>query len=89
MTARDLRAEFVRLVKQAGKTAVFITHHINEAMDVGDRIMVFHRPARIAYEARMDDASKGAGRQAIQDEILKVLSLEAGEGMPATPVAVV
>jgi NitT/TauT family transport system ATP-binding protein len=87
MTARDLRAEFVRLVKQAGKTAVFITHHINEAMDVGDRIMVFHRPARIAYEARMDDAAKGAGRQAIQDEILKVLSLEAGEGMPAVPAA--
>jgi NitT/TauT family transport system ATP-binding protein len=89
MTARDLRAEFVRLVKQAGKTAVFITHHMNEAMDVGDRIMVFHRPARIAYEARMDAASKGAGRQAIQDEILKVLSLEAGEGMPAVPAAVV
>src|SRR6476659_1701351 len=74
MTARDLRAEFVRLVKQSGKTAVFITHHINEAMDVGDRILVFHRPARIAYEARMDAASKeGAGRQSIQDEILKVL----------------
>jgi NitT/TauT family transport system ATP-binding protein len=85
MTARDLRAEFVRLVKQAGKTAVFITHHMNEAMDVGDRIMVFHRPARIAYEARMDNASKGAGRQAIQDEVLKVLSLEAGEGtVPAS-----
>ncbi|MEA3028099.1 MAG: hypothetical protein QOF91_3384, partial [Alphaproteobacteria bacterium] len=38
-----------------------------------------HRPARIAYEARMDAASKGAGRQVIQDEILKVLSLEAGD----------
>ena len=61
MTARDLRAEFVRLVKQNGKTAVFITHHINEAMDVGDRIMVFHRPARIAYEARMDDAAQDDG----------------------------
>src|SRR4029079_9564824 len=89
MTARDLRAEFVRLVKQAGKTAVFITHHINEAMDVGDRIMVFHRPARIAYEARMDAGAKGAGRQAVQDEILKVLSLEAGDGQPAVPAAVV
>jgi NitT/TauT family transport system ATP-binding protein len=89
MTARDLRAEFVRLVKQAGKTAVFITHHMNEAMDVGDRIMVFHRPARIAYEARMDVAAKGTGRQVIQDEILKVLSLEAGEGMPAAPAGVV
>jgi NitT/TauT family transport system ATP-binding protein len=77
MTARDLRDEFVRLVKQAGKTAVFITHHMNEAMDVGDRILVFHRPARIAYEARMDAGAKGAGRQAIQDEIIKVLSLEA------------
>src|SRR5258705_7568780 len=83
MTARDLRAEFVRLVKQNGKTAVFITHHINEAMDVGDRIMVFHRPARIAYEAKLDDAAKTTGRQAVQDEILKVLSLEAGETAPA------
>src|SRR5450755_131912 len=54
MTARDLRAEFVRLVKQSNKTAVFITHHINEAMEIGDRILVFHRPARIAFEARMD-----------------------------------
>jgi NitT/TauT family transport system ATP-binding protein len=83
MTARDLRAEFVRLVKQNGKTAVFITHHINEAMDVGDRVMVFHRPARIAYEARMDEAAKTIGRQAIQDEILKVLGLEAKETKPA------
>ena len=57
---------------------------------VGDRIMVFHRPARIAYEARMDAASReGSGRQAVQDEILKVLSLEAGEGMPAAPAAVI
>jgi NitT/TauT family transport system ATP-binding protein len=79
MTARDLRAEFVRLVKQNGKTAVFITHHINEAMEIGDRILVFHRPARIAYEARMDEAAKTIGSQAIRDEILKVLGLEAKE----------
>jgi NitT/TauT family transport system ATP-binding protein len=79
MTARDLRAEFVRLVKQNGKTAVFITHHINEAMEIGDRVLVFHRPARIAYEARMDEAAKTSGSQAIRDEILKVLSLEANE----------
>ena len=81
MTARDLRDEFVRLVKQSGKTAVFITHHINEAMDVGDRILVFHRPARIAYEARMDVASKDTGRQAIRDEILKVLGIEAKDAV--------
>ena len=82
MTARDLRAEFLRLVKQNGKTAVFITHHINEAMDVGDRVLVFHRPARIAYEARMDADARDAGREAIQAEILKVLSLEAPVATP-------
>ena len=82
MTARDLRAEFIRLVKQSGKTAVFITHHMNEAMDVGDRVLVFHRPARIAYEARMDEAARAGGRQGIQDEILKVLSLDATVATP-------
>jgi NitT/TauT family transport system ATP-binding protein len=82
MTARDLRAEFLRLVKQDGKTAVFITHHINEAMDVGDRVLVFHRPARIAYEARMDHAARQEGREEIREEILKVLSLEAPVATP-------
>jgi NitT/TauT family transport system ATP-binding protein len=81
MTARDLRAEFLRLVKQSGTTAVFITHQINEALDVGDRIMVFHRPARIAYEVRVDGDARAAGRQEIQDRIMTVLSLEEGSAV--------
>jgi NitT/TauT family transport system ATP-binding protein len=72
MTARDLRAEFVRLVRQNDKTAVFITHQINEAMEIGDRVLVFHRPARIAYEARLAEADRGK----VQDEIMRVLSVE-------------
>jgi NitT/TauT family transport system ATP-binding protein len=75
MTARDLRAEFVRLVRQNGKTALFITHHINEAMEIGDRVLVFHRPARIAFKTRVDrDAD--SERQRIEGKILQVLSLE-------------
>ncbi|HEX5212211.1 MAG TPA: ABC transporter ATP-binding protein [Pseudolabrys sp.] len=73
MTARDLRAEFVRLVRQNNKTAVFITHQIGEAMEIGDRVMVFHRPARIAYEARL---AGGGDRARVQDEIMRVLSVE-------------
>jgi NitT/TauT family transport system ATP-binding protein len=73
MTARDLRAEFVRLVRQNGKTAVFITHSITEAMEVGDRILVFHRPARIAYEAQLGP-DKAAGQPAeVSARILEVL----------------
>jgi NitT/TauT family transport system ATP-binding protein len=76
MTARDLRAEFIRLVQQNGKTAVFVTHLINEAMEIGDRILVFHRPARIALEARVDRNAGEAGRRELYDKILQVLGQE-------------
>ena len=75
MTARDLRAEFVRLVRQSNKTAVFITHQLSEAMEIGDRVMVFHRPARIAYETRLTGAD-AAHRAQARDEIMKVLGAE-------------
>jgi NitT/TauT family transport system ATP-binding protein len=76
MTARDLRAEFVRLVRQNNKTAVFITHQINEAMEIGDRVMVFHRPARIAYETRLNAGSTDADRHKVHEDIMRVLSVE-------------
>jgi NitT/TauT family transport system ATP-binding protein len=80
MTARDLRAEFVRLVRQNGKTAVFITHQIGEAMEIGDRVLVCHRPARIAFEARMNEAAREGQRQRLHEKILEVLSLDAPLG---------
>jgi NitT/TauT family transport system ATP-binding protein len=76
MTARDLRAEFVRLVRQSNKTAVFITHQINEAMEIGDRVLVFHRPARIAYEARLGAALSGETRRSVNEDIMRVLAVE-------------
>jgi len=74
MTARDLRAEFVRLVRQNNKTAIFITHQINEAMEIGDRVMVFHRPARIAYETRLSRDMTPEQRRKVQEDIMRVLS---------------
>ena len=76
LTARDLRAEFVRLVRQNGKTAIFITHQINEAMEIGDRVLVFHRPARIAYETRLSPELDDTAQRDIHDRIMQVLSLE-------------
>ena len=79
MTARDLRAEFVRLVRQNNKTAIFITHQINEAMEIGDRIMVFHRPARIAYETRMHSSMTPDERRKVQEDIMRVLAVGPAE----------
>jgi len=76
MTARDLRAEFVRLVRQNQKTAMFITHQLNEAMEIGDRVLVFQRPARIAYEVRLDAGLGEQARHTVQDDIMEVLSAD-------------
>jgi NitT/TauT family transport system ATP-binding protein len=80
MTARDLRAEFVRLVRQNHKTAVFITHQINEAMEIGDRVLVFQRPARIAYETRLGASLSEEARRKVQEEIMRVLSADVASG---------
>jgi NitT/TauT family transport system ATP-binding protein len=76
MTARDLRAEFVRLVRQSNKTAVFITHQITEAMEIGDRVLVFHRPARIAYEAQLGANMGEPAHRNVREDIMRVLAIE-------------
>jgi NitT/TauT family transport system ATP-binding protein len=74
MTARALRSEFTRLVRQNGKTAVFVTHSIDEAMQVGDRLLVFHRPARIALEAEIAGDLTAAEQEGLRQRILEVMS---------------
>jgi NitT/TauT family transport system ATP-binding protein len=74
MTARALRAEFVRLVKENGKTAVFVTHSINEALDIGDRIVVLKRPANIAVDLPLTAATAAAEKEAIRHQIQSVLA---------------
>jgi NitT/TauT family transport system ATP-binding protein len=74
MTGRTLRAEFVRLVRDNGKTAVFITHSINEALEIGDRIVVLKRPANIAIDLPLSAATSVAEKEAIRHQIQGVLA---------------
>ena len=74
-TAGRLRAEFVRLVKENGKTAVFITHSISEALEIGDRIVVLKRPAKIAYDVSFDADTGREERELIRSRIGEVLAV--------------
>lgn len=74
MTGRTLRAEFVKLVRENGKTAVFITHSINEALEIGDRIVVLKRPANIAIDLPLTAATPVAEKEAIRHQIQSVLA---------------
>src|SRR6195256_417733 len=73
--AARLRAEFTRLVKENGKTAVVITHSIGEALEIGDRIVVLKRPAMIAYDVSFDAGTGQSERDVIRGRIGEVLAV--------------
>jgi len=50
LTARKMRAELIRIWRETGKTIIFVTHDIFEAVYLSNRLLVVtERPAR-AYE---------------------------------------
>ena len=60
-------------MRENGKTAVFIRHSINEALDIGHRIVVLHRPARIALDTRVARGMDDGQRLALRSKIMDIL----------------
>jgi NitT/TauT family transport system ATP-binding protein len=54
VTAAALRQTFVDLARKEGNTAVLVTHQLEEAMELGDRILVFAKPARVLADIHLD-----------------------------------
>ena len=54
-TRETMQEELTRLWERTGKTIVFVTHDIEEAVYLGDRVVVLSaRPGRIRDEVRID-----------------------------------
>jgi NitT/TauT family transport system ATP-binding protein len=54
-TRESMQEELTRLWERTGKTIVFVTHDIDEAVYLGDRVVVLTaRPGRIREEVRID-----------------------------------
>ena len=82
LTGKRLREEYTQLVRENGKTSIFVTHSIDEALQLGERILVFHRPAQIALEARV----AGGEREAIRQRVLTAMNLREAEAAAALEV---
>jgi NitT/TauT family transport system ATP-binding protein len=74
-TANALRDEFRGLLLETKATAIFITHSIEEALKLGDRLMVFERPARIAYETGLCADMTERDRDEVRANIRRALAV--------------
>jgi NitT/TauT family transport system ATP-binding protein len=72
VTAGELRKTFVELAREFHSTAILITHQLEEAMSVGDRIVVFGKSATLLADVRMSDWARedyALLREAIQNTL--------------------
>jgi NitT/TauT family transport system ATP-binding protein len=69
VTAAELRETFLALARECGSTAILITHQLEEAIGVGDRIVVLGKSARLLADiavARWNERDFAVLREAIQ-----------------------
>jgi ABC-type nitrate/sulfonate/bicarbonate transport system ATPase subunit len=48
-----LRRNFMDLARNAGKTAIVVTHQLEEAIEMGGRILVFGRPGHMLADIHL------------------------------------
>ena len=54
VTAAELRETFLAISRECGSTAILITHQLEEAIGVGDRIVVFGKSAKLLADIHVD-----------------------------------
>jgi NitT/TauT family transport system ATP-binding protein len=73
ITAKNLRAEFVELVRAGGKTGVVITHNIAEALSLGNRVLVMRAPGHLADDIRLSPNATEAEIAALRSRVLAAM----------------
>ncbi len=58
VTATQLRGDFLELVRETRKTSVLITHDIDEAIELGNRVLVLGKPARLLMDLTISEQMK-------------------------------
>jgi NitT/TauT family transport system ATP-binding protein len=81
VTSQDLRADVAELVRRLGKTCVLITHRIDDALEMADRVLVLKAPAAVALDLRI--TAENRADRAWLDAHLRIVEEVLGGGMPA------
>ncbi|HYD69011.1 ABC transporter ATP-binding protein [Azospirillum sp.] len=63
VTSQVLRADFSRIARQFGKTCLFVTHRIDDAVEMADRVLVLRPGAGVCLEERIGEAARDDPRE--------------------------
>lgn len=74
LTARELRRDLLMLAEETGKTTIFVTHSVDEAIGLGHRILVFGRPGRVLKTLPVPAGTGEAERAALRERVLAALT---------------
>lgn len=76
VTATRLRTDFLELARKQKTTFLMVTHSLDEALVLGDRILVFGAPARLVHEVRVTSADRDDARRrdTLKEEIRSWIS---------------
>jgi NitT/TauT family transport system ATP-binding protein len=55
VTSKALREDFAKVARQYNKTCLFVTHRIEDALEMSDRVIVLRPGGAIALEQSIDD----------------------------------
>jgi NitT/TauT family transport system ATP-binding protein len=77
VTAQQLRRDCLSLISETHKAAIVVTHNISEALEIGTRLVVLGRPARVLriYDLAAMRAESGfeARCPALREEIFRMI----------------
>lgn len=80
VTSQTLRRDFTRIAREWKKTCLLVTHRIDDALEMADRILVLHAPASVALELKIDPAVR-ADRAALRQMHAQITAaMGSGEG---------
>lgn len=85
VTSQALRNDVSELVRRLGKTCVLITHRIDDALEMADRVLVLTAPARVAYDLTITpDLRRDPAWLATQQKAIAAAMEASAEQVPAT-----
>ena len=74
VTASALRREFLTLAAGSNRTLLFITHSIEEAFALGQRVLVMKRPGQVASEVAVPPGATPAHIAELRVQILETMA---------------